>query len=258
MPDLEHRVETEPSEPLDGGYITAPLRIGDTVRRQLGSQPHPEFVRELLRFFQTSGWTGAPRYLGIDQHGREILSYIHGHAAWQPEQPDGVWSDDSLRQVAQLVREFHDLTTGTPLAGNDEVVCHNDLSPRNTIYRDTGHSLSPVAFIDWDLAQPGARIHDIALMCWQYISLGPGRAHDLDIAIRQTRLMTDAYGLDDRSQLIETVLWWQDRCWKGIEQKAAAGDPSVAQLVRVDAARHVREAYEMVAAHRTELERRLR
>jgi aminoglycoside phosphotransferase (APT) family kinase protein len=53
--------------------------------------------------------------------------------------------------VAELVREFHDLTAGTPLAGADEVVCHNDLSPRNTVYED-GEALRPVAFIDWDAA----------------------------------------------------------------------------------------------------------
>jgi len=39
-------------------------------------------------------------------------------------------------RVAELVRQFHDLTTGTPLAGDQEVVCHHDLSPKNTVYLD--------------------------------------------------------------------------------------------------------------------------
>jgi hypothetical protein len=47
------------------------------------------------------------------------------------------------------------------------VVCHNDLSPRNTVYHDTGHGL---------------------------------------------RLLCDSHGLDDRSHLVDTILWWQDRC----------------------------------------------
>ncbi|MEU8136458.1 phosphotransferase family protein [Streptodolium elevatio] len=66
------------------------------------------------------------------------------------------------RRVARLVREFHDLTAGTALAGEHEVVCHNDLSPRNTVYRPVSGSRRPVAFIDWDLAAPGARIDDVA------------------------------------------------------------------------------------------------
>lgn len=38
--------------------------------------------------------------------------------------------------------------------GLPEVVCHNDLSPKNTVYRDTGGQLLPAAFIDWDIAGP--------------------------------------------------------------------------------------------------------
>ncbi len=67
-----------------------------------------------------------------------------------------------------MVREFHDLTAGTPLARGAEVVCHNDLSPKNTVYRgDDGAVLMPAAFLDWDLAAPGERIHDVAHVCWQ-------------------------------------------------------------------------------------------
>ncbi|MGV4986738.1 hypothetical protein ACVB8X_12925 [Streptomyces sp. NRAIS4] len=61
-------------------------------------------------------------------------------------------SDESLVAVARLLREFHDLTAGTALAGDHEVVCHNDLSPMNTVYRPVSGSLRPTAFIDWDLA----------------------------------------------------------------------------------------------------------
>lgn len=53
-----------------------------------------------------------------------------------------------LLDFAGLVREFHDLTAGSTLAGDAEVVCHNDLSPKNTVYRDPGTGLRPVAFID--------------------------------------------------------------------------------------------------------------
>jgi aminoglycoside phosphotransferase (APT) family kinase protein len=128
-------------------------------------------VHRLLDLFEDAHWSGAPRFLGFDELGRELLSYLDGHAALQAHQPAGVRSQVSLRGVGQLVREFHDLTAGSKLAGGLEVVCHNDLSPKNTIYRDGGTSPRPVAFIDWDLAAPGRRIHDVAHVCWQYMDL---------------------------------------------------------------------------------------
>src|ERR1700727_3956491 len=114
------------------------------------------------------------RVRGTDGQGREVLSFIDGHVAWEPAQPPSVTSDASLAGVARLVREFHDLTAGTALAGGAEVVCHNDLSPKNTVYRDDGAGLRPTTFIDWDIAGPGERIHDLAHVCWQYLALGPG------------------------------------------------------------------------------------
>jgi hypothetical protein len=51
------------------------VRAGDTVRRQPGRR----FVRELLGFFERSGWGGTPRFLGVDERGREILSFVDGY-----------------------------------------------------------------------------------------------------------------------------------------------------------------------------------
>jgi hypothetical protein len=50
--------------------------------------------------------------LGIDELGREVLSFIDGHVAWEPFQPPSVTSDASLGRLAMLVRHFHDLTAG--------------------------------------------------------------------------------------------------------------------------------------------------
>jgi Phosphotransferase enzyme family len=237
-------------ERLPGGFVTPVVRVGDTVRRR--PPEAPEFMHALLGWFEQRGWDGAPRFLGTDELGRESLSFIDGHVAWAARQPPSVTSDASLARVAVLVREFHDLTAGTPLAVGAEVVCHNDLSPKNTVYRDDGTGLTPAAFIDWDIAAPGRRIHDIAHVCWQYLDLGPGLSDAAD-AGRRMRVICDAYGLTDRGGLLETIVWWQDRCWRGIEGKAAAGDPAMIRLRDSGAARSVRAAFDWVSGHRAEL-----
>jgi aminoglycoside phosphotransferase (APT) family kinase protein len=171
-----------------------------------------------------------------------------------------VATEPALVRVAELVRAFHDLTAGTPLAGPAEVVCHNDLAPRNTVYQDRGDGWMPVAFIDWDLAAPGARLHDLAHVCWQYLQLGP-EVTDVDGAAGRVRLICDAYGLAhraDRARLVDTILWWQDRCWRGIEAGAAAGDPAMRRVRATGAVAEVQAAFAWTRAHRNELEAALR
>jgi hypothetical protein len=245
---------TGADDPLPGGFVTAVVRVGDTVRREPSG--NSEFAHAVLGWFEQHGWEAAPRFLGTDELGREVLSFVEGHVAWEPSQPSSVTSDASLGRVAELVREFHDLTAGTPLAAGREVICHNDLAPKNTVYRDSGTGLMPVAFIDWDLAAPGERMHDIAHVCWQYLGLGPGVA-DPAAASGRMRLICDAYGLPGRGRLLETILWWQDRCWRGIEAGAASGDPAMIRLRGRGSSRAVREAFGWVTRHRGELAARL-
>lgn len=163
-----------------------------------------------------------------------------------------VRDDEALVEVARLVRAFHDLTHGTPLAGDRDVVCHNDLAPKNTVYAVAAGVWRPSAFIDWDLAAPGARIHDVAHVCWQYLDLGP-TVTDVAEAARRIRLVCDAYGLDGRDRLLDTVLWWQDRCRRGIEAGALRGEPAMVGLRDQGAVDEVRAAWEWVAGHRREL-----
>jgi len=152
-----------------------------------------------------------------------------------------------------VVREFHDRTAGTALAGAEEVVCHNDLSPKNTVYQGE----RPIAFIDWDIAAPGARIHDVAHVCWQYLGLGP-TVTDIAETAGLLRLICDTYGELDRARLVDTILWWQDRCWRGIESAAAAGHPAMIRLRDADVPAQIRAAHDWTAQHRTTLDAVLR
>ena len=239
--------------PLEGGYINEVVLKDGSVRRPIG--PHSPFVHRLLEHFERCGWNGAPRFLGTDESGREMLSFIEGHVAIEHGRSAYAESDESLARLATMVREFHDLTADPVFSGDAETVCHNDLSPRNTVYAGPDHGAPPVAFIDWDGAEPGERIHDVAHLCWQFLRLGTP-VTDLAETARRLRLVCDAYGLDRdrRGRLVEAVLWWQDRTRFGIEAEAAAGDPAKIRLRDMGVLVWLREDRQWVNDHRAGLE----
>jgi Phosphotransferase enzyme family len=222
--------------PLAGGFVTEVVRVGDTVRRP----PSPPYARQVLELLARRGWPAAPRILGTDDRGREILSYVDGEVPLTPERQAELRTPAALTRLAGLVRELHDLT-----AAGDAVACHNDLSPKNTVYRDG----LPVAFLDWDLAAPGERVHDVAHVCWQYVGLGPG-GPDPAAAAELVDTIATAYGLAERDRLVPTILWWQERCRRGIEAGAAAGEPAMVRLRDLGVVEGVRAAYDWTAAHR--------
>jgi hypothetical protein len=119
----------EPEVPLSGGRLTAGVvRVGDTTRRPRG--PHSAFVERLLHHLDAVGFDGAPRSLGADERGRDVLTFIGG---WVPPNLDH-FLDGTLTAAARLLRRFHDATAGSELAAGDEVVCHNDPSPCNFVF----------------------------------------------------------------------------------------------------------------------------
>ena len=62
--------------PLHGGNVSTVSRLGDTVRRNTG--PWTPAVHALLNHLQWVGFTGSPHVLGVDERGREVLSYLDG------------------------------------------------------------------------------------------------------------------------------------------------------------------------------------
>lgn len=49
-------------------------------------------------------------------------------------------------------------------------------------------------------------------------------------------------------------MWWQDRCWLGIDAGAEAGDAAMTRLRASGAVTSVRAAFDWVLAHQAELE----
>lgn len=236
---------------LPGGFVNTVTRVGDTVRRTAG--PNATFVHLLLEHLAAAGWTGAPRSYGLDAQGREVLDFVPGRTGVEPAVRAQAGEDQSLVALTRLVRELHDLTAGTALAEGQEVVCHHDLDPRNTVYQEQDGVLLPVALIDWDLAAPGRRVQDVARIVWQFLPLAAG-VTDLAGTARRLRLVADTYGLIDRDQLLPTVLWWQERCWRGIEAGAAAGQPAMIALRSAGVVTAVREAQAWTQDQRSLLE----
>jgi phosphotransferase family enzyme len=181
------RMDHEPEIPLTGGRITqGVVRVGDTVRRPVG--PHSPFVHRLLRHLEGVGSDAAPRLLGIDAKGREILSFQHGEAASAFRARD--WSPAQITAAARLLRRLHDATAGTAIAGGEETVCHNDFSPLNVAFVDG----LPVAAFDFDQAAPGPRTRDLAYAAWLWL-LGADIAGGLGRQLALLRTFLNVYGL---------------------------------------------------------------
>ncbi|HSO02459.1 MAG TPA: phosphotransferase [Gaiellaceae bacterium] len=154
-------------EPLLGGLVSSPVRIQGDVHREAG--PWTPTVHALLRHLEFAGFEGAPRVVGFDEAGREVLTYVEGDAG-SLQFPQALQHEHGVRALGRFIREFHDAVAGfvpasgavyrigaRPL-GASEIVCHGDLGYWNTIWRGD----DVVALIDWDCAEPDAPLRDVA------------------------------------------------------------------------------------------------
>ncbi|MFF7211640.1 aminoglycoside phosphotransferase family protein [Streptomyces sp. NPDC008238] len=140
--------------------------VGDTIRRP--AQSWTPTVHALLRHLESVGFPYAPRPLGFDEQGREVLTFIHGESG--PQGWAKVVEDQGLSAFAQLLRDYHDATAGfSPPAeatwsdssiapSEGEVICHGDFGPWNVVWQGN----RPVEIIDWDFARLAPRMHDVA------------------------------------------------------------------------------------------------
>lgn len=183
--------------PLRGGRVTpGVVRVGDTVRRS--PKPNAALVRLLLGQLAEHGFDAAPRYLGCDDAGREVFSFLAGEV---PPELDPEVPDDTLAAAAALIRRFHDATAGTAIAGESEVICHNDLSPCNFVFRDG----EPVGIIDFDEAAPGRRLQDLGYAAFLWLNLGTDGAPVPEQA-RRMSLFCHAYGIDAGPEVVAATI----------------------------------------------------
>jgi hypothetical protein len=225
--------------PLHGGTANRGLvvRVGDTVHRPL--RPTAAATHALLRHLERVGFP-APRFLGVDRTGREVLSYVPGSAV-VPPYPGWALTDEALASVAVLLRAYHRAVRTFDAAGHrwppspparyaGPLVSHNDPNLDNVVFRG-GRA---AALIDFDLASPGSPIWDVACAARLWVPL---RAEaDIDDVRRgrvaeRLRAFVDAYGVPatERGALLDAVehnhRWFQSL----IRRHAAQGHGAFAE-----------------------------
>lgn len=229
-----------PEELLPGGDVTEGLvRVGDTVRRPPGRQT--PLVRAVLRHLELAGFDGAPRFVGTDRQGREVLTFVPGEVAGRPL-PAWFQDEDRLASVARLLRRYHAAMTGFEVpAGLEgswevprlphgipqvpepaEVLGHQDITPDNVVFRD-GEAF---ALIDFDLARPASRLLEVmnAMVHWGPLTHPADRAPALtdDQVIRRCVVFADAYGLDaaSRERFVPVAVARSRRSWHLMRHRA--------------------------------------
>jgi Ser/Thr protein kinase RdoA (MazF antagonist) len=210
------------------------VRVGDTVRRPLRASSTA--THTLLQHLESVGFTGAPAFLGVDEQGREVLSYLAGETV-TPPYPAWSMTDEALDSVAHLLREYHAAVADFSPDGLDwaepvppeyvtGLVSHNDPNLDNVVFRDG----VAVALIDFDLAGPGSPLWDVATAVRLWAPLRPDAdIHDVRRGRTLTRLrrFADAYGLseEDRLRLVDAAALNHEWCMDYVRRGAETGHP---------------------------------
>lgn len=216
------------------------VRVGDTVRRP--QRATGAATGALLHHLADAGFTGAPRFLGVDELGREVLSYVPGTAV-TPPYPAWALTEEALVSVAHLLRDYHRAVSTfdptpyvwppsppPPFAG--ELVSHNDVNLDNVVFRD-GRA---VALIDFDLASPGSRVWDVACAARLWAPLRP----EADVSdtrrgrsLERFRSLVDGYGLDrgEREAVVRAVVPNHDWSYDVVGTAAANGHPAFSEYL---------------------------
>lgn len=247
--------DDDQDEALPGGNVGGATRIGRTVRRPTG--PWTPAVHEFLDYLRANGLRGIPDVLGIDDQGRESLSYVEGRGVVVDKE---VVLDSVLEEAVVWLREFHDLVEGfrpdgprvwrggEATLGDDEIICHNDPGAYNWIVQ-SGHF---VAMVDWDVAGPGRPIDDLAFLAWTAIPLY--REIPLDDLVRRLDILVDAYGEWGSMTILDAVVARMTTAGGRIAAGQERGDEGMLNLAKVGEPQRTRDRVEAFKARLPDIE----
>jgi tRNA A-37 threonylcarbamoyl transferase component Bud32 len=236
----------ENEEMLTGGNVSNVYRSGDTVRRELKSDSLK--IHKLLKHLENKGFSYAPKFLGIDEKGREILSFIEGEAGNYPLK-EYMWSNDVLNEIAKMLRLYHDSVMDFSIEESwqsidntpqpFEVLCHNDFAIYNLIFNQE----RPIGIIDFDVAGPGPRLWDIAYTLYTCIPLSRvyhsetgeevnyNSLQHADRVSQRVKLFFESYGEAIEEDYLEMVLLRLEGLCKTIKRKASEGDIAFQKMI---------------------------
>lgn len=226
----------EDETPLPGGHMTdGVVRVGDTVRRPLRASWTA--VHGLLQHLEHVGFDGAPRLLGVDEHGREILTFHPG--TMLIESLSDLSDDAGYARYARLIAAFHDAASTFDLppdaiwsedardpAGGSRIL-HGDLGPWNVVAGEDRWVI-----IDWDGAAPGRLEWELAYVLQVSVPYFPGLGLTDDEVVRRTKLFADNYGMTE-PLLARTLDLVPQRCRATLDlitTRAATGDPAFVKM----------------------------
>jgi hypothetical protein len=205
-------------ETLPGGKTVGAVRIGDVVHKQ--ASPWTPTVHAVLRHLEKAGFDDAPRALGFDEQGREMLTYLPGDTVgtkfpW----PAWVFAESTLVQVGRWLRGVHDATVDFVPPADEKwfsgrtmqpgmIIGHQDAAPYNAAV----HGERLAGFFDWDTAGPSSREFDLALSALWWVPFyphdeaGPLGFGDSAGRSRRLHILLDAYGYDGDRRAFADVL----------------------------------------------------
>lgn len=203
---------------LPGGTSGQVEKIENTVHRKVKGHP---MLHQYLLYLEKEGVVGVPRFLGIDEEGREILSYIPGKTMRKDYHDDHpiFQSTQTICDMARFMRKLHDVSTGflsKALEGGwkdpyfsqptYETICHSDAAMWNFVFVND----RVAGLFDFDSAHPGMRAWDLTLILCssvfpQYEDYIPSK--HLDNARQRRELFFEAYGMDCPVHIIELTIF---------------------------------------------------
>jgi thiamine kinase-like enzyme len=258
----------ENEEILTGGNVSTVHRSGNTVRREL-KKDSPK-IHKLLTHLENKGFSYAPKFLGIDEKRREILSFIEGKAGNYPLK-EYMWSNDVLKEIAKMQRLYHDAVSDFSFDNSwesidntpqpFEVLCHNDFAIYNIIFNHE----KPVGIIDFDLAAPGPRLWDIAYTLYTCVPLSrlyhseTGEAvyynplKDADRIKQRVKLFFESYGIEGMEKgFLEMALLRVEGLCKTMQRKAKEGDIAFQKMIDEGHYDHYQKELQFIREHGNE------
>ena len=234
------------------GSVNSVKRAGGTVIRPAG--PWSASVHDLLNHLEYKGFSYSPRAIALElDQNREVLSYIDGYVAMRPW-PTYLLAENGIIEVAQMLLKYHQAVTDyVPIAGSvwrmsgvrwkeGMVVRHGDLGPWNIVWK----SEKLVGLIDWDFAEPGYPIEDVAQVAWDCVPLyTPKKSTHAGVRpeeqLPRLKTLCESYGAD-MATVIDAVSDMQEKEFYRIKSLGELGKAPWVKLLEMGGLDEIAEA----------------